>query len=58
MPLYHRKGQMETVMGGAVNQLLASAASGSRVGTSEIEAQLSALTDMKGEYGKFVDCRS
>ncbi len=52
MPLIPQEGQMETVMGGAVNQLLASAASGSRVGASEIEAQLSAANqNMKASMG-------
>ena len=52
MPLIPQEGQMETVMGGALKQLLAAAASGKPVNTSDIEAQLSdANQTMKADLG-------
>jgi multiple sugar transport system substrate-binding protein len=52
MPLIPQEGQMETVMGGTVKQLLATAASGKPVTTSVVEAQLSAANDtMKADLG-------
>jgi multiple sugar transport system substrate-binding protein len=52
MPLIPQEGQMETVMGGAVKQLLATAASGKPVTTSVVEAQLSAANEtMKADLG-------
>ncbi len=52
MPLIAQEGQMETVMGGAVKQLLASAASGHQVSASDINAQLSAANqNMKASMG-------
>ena len=52
MPLIPQDGQMETVMGGALKQLLAAAASGKPVNTSDIEAQLSdANQTMKADLG-------
>ena len=53
MPLIPQEGQMETVMGGAVKQLVATAAgSNGPVSRSEVEAQLSAANqDMKADLG-------
>jgi multiple sugar transport system substrate-binding protein len=52
MPLIPQEGQMETVMGGTVKQLLATAASGKSVTTSVVEAQLSAANEtMKADLG-------
>jgi multiple sugar transport system substrate-binding protein len=52
MPLIPQEGQMETVMGGTVKQLLATAASGKSVNTSVVEAQLSAANEtMKADLG-------
>ncbi len=52
MPLIPQEGQMETVMGGAVKQLLAAAASGNQVSTGQIQAQLSAANqNMKASMG-------
>jgi multiple sugar transport system substrate-binding protein len=52
MPLIPQEGQMETVMGGAVKQLLATAASGKPVTTSVVQAQLSAANEtMKADLG-------
>lgn len=52
MPLIPQEGQMETVMGGAVKQLLATAASGKSMTTSDIEAQLSSANQtMKADLG-------
>ncbi len=52
MPLIPQEGQMETVMGGTVKQLLATAASGKPMTTSDIEAQLSAANEtMKADLG-------
>jgi multiple sugar transport system substrate-binding protein len=52
MPLIPQEGQMETVMGGAVKQLLATAASGKPVTTSVVQSQLSdANQTMKADLG-------
>jgi multiple sugar transport system substrate-binding protein len=52
MPLIPQEGQMETVMGGAVKQLIATAASGKPVTTSVVQAQLSAANQtMKADLG-------
>jgi multiple sugar transport system substrate-binding protein len=52
MPLIPQEGQMETVMGGAVKQLLATAASGKPVTASVVQAQLSAANEtMKADLG-------
>ena len=52
MPLIPQEGQMETVMGGAVKQLLATAASGKQMSASDVEAQLSAANQtMKADLG-------
>lgn len=52
MPLIPQEGQMETVMGGTVKQLLATAASGKPMTTGDIDAQLSAANEtMKADLG-------
>jgi multiple sugar transport system substrate-binding protein len=52
MPLIPQEGQMETVMGGAVKQLIAAAAGGKPLSTSDVEAQLSAANQtMKADLG-------
>ena len=52
MPLIPQEGQMETVMGGTVKQILALAGSGRQVSTSDIQAQLSAANQtMKADLG-------
>jgi multiple sugar transport system substrate-binding protein len=52
MPLIPQEGQMETVMGGTVKQILALAGSGRPVSTSDIQAQLSAANQtMKADLG-------
>jgi multiple sugar transport system substrate-binding protein len=52
MPLIPQEGQMETVMGGAIKQLLSTAASTGHVSSSEIESQLSAANqNMKASMG-------
>jgi multiple sugar transport system substrate-binding protein len=52
MPLIPQEGQMETVMGGAIKQLLAAAASGTPLSTSYVQAQLSAANQtMKADLG-------
>jgi multiple sugar transport system substrate-binding protein len=53
MPLIPQEGQMETVMGGAVKQLVATAAGSSGpVSASDVEAQLSAANQtMKADLG-------
>lgn len=52
MPLIPQEGQMETIMGGAVKQLLATAAGGREVSTSQVQAQLSAANqNMKASMG-------
>jgi multiple sugar transport system substrate-binding protein len=52
MPLIPQEGQMETVMGGAVKQLLSTAASSGHVSTSQIQAQLfDANQNMKASMG-------
>ncbi len=52
MPLIPQEGQMETVMGGSVKQILALAASGRQVSASDVKAQLSAANDtMKADLG-------
>jgi multiple sugar transport system substrate-binding protein len=52
MPLIPQEGQMETVMGGTVKQILALASSGQSVSTSAIQAQLTAANEtMKADLG-------
>ncbi len=52
MPLIPQEGQMETVMGGTVKQLLAAAASGKPLNASDVQAQLSAANQtMKADLG-------
>jgi multiple sugar transport system substrate-binding protein len=52
MPLIPQEGQMETVMGGAVKQLLSLAASGHNVSAADVEAQLSSANQtMKADLG-------
>jgi multiple sugar transport system substrate-binding protein len=52
MPLIPQEGQMETVMGGAVKQLLASAAGGKQMSTDYVKSQLSdANQTMKADLG-------
>lgn len=52
MPLIPQEGQMETVMGGSVKQILALAASGRPVSASDVKAQLTAANEtMKADLG-------
>jgi multiple sugar transport system substrate-binding protein len=52
MPLIPQEGQMETVMGGTIKQLLAMAASGHQVSAADVKAQLaSANQTMKADLG-------
>ena len=52
MPLIPQEGQMETVMGGAIKQLLATAAGGRPLSSSYVQTQLSAANEtMKADLG-------
>lgn len=52
MPLIPQEGQMETVMGGAIKQLLATAAGGTPLSTSYVQSQLSSANQtMKADLG-------